>query len=137
MNEVNDYKSFKSLIRWEDKYLFGICKLIDELIDVGEVQYIYPKNWVNPSKDFQLLMITENSIYIGNIASGIISLSSYSRSQIRTILISKVTEYHYKLNIYFDDKNSLELSNIDDSNENWQGSYLEYIKDIFKILNRP
>ncbi len=88
MNEVNDYKSFKSLIRWEDKYLYGICKLIDELIDVGDIQYIYPKNWVNQSKDFQLIMITENKIYIGNITSGIISLNSYRRTQIRTAVIS-------------------------------------------------
>ncbi len=137
MSEVNDYMFFKSVINREDKYLYGVCKLIDELIDVGDIQYIYPKNWVNPSKDFQLIMITENKIYIGNIISGIIYLSSYSKTQIRTIVISRVTEYHYQLNICFDDKNNLELSNIDDANGNWQGSYLEYIKDIFKLLNKP
>lgn len=134
-----DFKQFKEHVRQRRigaHQSFGkLIREIESLYSEEDFKFFYVKNMVNSDGKVDAFMFLENGFINFKVIESKIEMKHiYGRPLSKTLTLRKTDGNGAVLVISFDNGEELIFDAAEDSNEDWEQLYSDYIKELYKIL---
>ncbi|POZ56225.1 hypothetical protein LYSIN_01008 [Lysinibacillus sphaericus] len=110
-----------------------IIKYVDELLKEDIIAF-YAKNLLNQNQT-ELFYFSSKGIY-RVLVNGDSFICHFNNSEIVTkqIQIPQYSNEEHYLKVTFANGESIELNNVEDSNEDWQNEYSRFLKELYLVI---
>lgn len=133
------YTEFKELVRQREFNNFSSLNMIvnnlKEFYNEEEFKFFYPKNIYNDKETELIVFLSAGYIKIKlDSDKNFVFEHCYSKVISKTLKASRYISGNHELRVMFDNGQELVFNNLEDSNSNWEDSYSESIRELYKVI---
>lgn len=134
----NDFKedSRKRVFEEKSRFYKRVLEVVESYIDPEEIKVFYSRNIYNPNEHKEFIFFLENKISVVHFEKekAYYIRSFDSKVKESSLIIPEFTQEGVILNLKFENGEQMTFNSFEDSNRAWNGTYIDLIQAIYKIL---